>query len=120
MRRLAAQAALDTSPRGGVRLLPATFGQSGLGDDAPYLLPLRIRDAFDRWTHVGFVDSPQDGQRLLHPVVPVEERLGVGRLHHRVDPVCYPAGLLQVAAVYSVKHLNVQIGYDAAVPREDA
>src|SRR5919107_1047883 len=96
MRRLAAQTALDTSPRGGVRLLPATFWQSGLGDDAPDLLPLRIRDALDRWTHVGFVDPPQDGQCLFHPVVPIEERFGVGRLHHGVDPVSHPAGSCEV------------------------
>src|SRR5215211_2991146 len=51
---------LDTSPRGGVGLFPASCGQSGLGDDAPDLLPLRIRDAPERWTHVGFVDPPQD------------------------------------------------------------
>src|SRR5215211_7141609 len=113
--------ALAAAPNGAsARLLLTCARQSGLGNDATDPLPLRLRDTAQRGTHVGLLDPAQYGQRLLHPVVPVEERLVVGDLHHRVDPVCYPASLLQVAAVYSVKHLHVQIGDDAAVPGENA
>src|ERR687890_359808 len=112
---------LDVSPECGVGLCPErAWRQPGLGNDATHPLPLRVGDAAQRGTHVGLVDPAQDGQRLLHPVVPGEERLSVSRLHHRVDLVRHPAGSLQVAAVYSVKHLHLQIGYDAAVPGEDA
>ena len=47
---------LDVSPEGGTGLLPARKGQSGLGDDAPDLLPLRVGDAPEWGTDVGLVD----------------------------------------------------------------
>src|SRR5829696_4844851 len=110
---------LAASPKDGVGLLSARPGQPGLCDDAPDLLPLCLRDALQRGTHVGLVDSPQDSQRLLHPVVPVEERLRVGRLHHGVDLLRHPAGSLEVATVHGLEHLHVQIGYEATVPGEN-
>ena len=70
---------------GVVGLLLARAWQPGFGYDAPDLLPLRVGDAPEWGTDVGLVDPAQDGQGLLHSVVPVEERLGVGRLHHGVD-----------------------------------
>src|SRR5919106_3227344 len=113
--------ALAAAPNGAsARLLLACARQSGLGNDATHPLPLRLRDAAQRGTHVGLVDPAQDGQRLLHPVVPVEERLSVGRLHHGVGPAGHPAGSLEVAAVYGLEHLHVQISDDATVPGENA
>src|SRR5215217_5240117 len=113
--------ALATTHNGAsARLLLACARQSGLGNDATDPLPLRLRDAAQRGTHVGLLYPAEDGEGLLHPVVPLEKRLGVGDLHHTVDTVRQPAGLLQVAAVHSVKHLHVQIGDEAPVPREDA
>src|SRR5687767_13358094 len=92
--------ALAAAPNGAsARLLLACARQSGLGNDATDPLPLRLRDAAQRGPDVGLLYPAQDGQRLLHPVVSVEERFGVGDLHHWVDLVRHPAGLLQVAAV---------------------
>src|ERR671917_912840 len=113
--------ALAAAPNGAsARLLLACARQSGLGNDATHPLPLRLRDAAQRGTHVGLVDPAQDGQRLLHPVVPVEERLSVGRLHHGVDSVGNLASPFEVAAVHGHEHLHVQICYHAAVPGEYA
>src|SRR5215217_667525 len=111
---------LAASPEGCVGLLPARAWQSGFCHDTPDLLPLRVGDAPEWGTDVGLVDPAQDGQRLLHPVVPVEKWLSVGRLHHGVGPAGHPAGSLEVATVHGLEHLHVQIGYDATVPGEDA
>src|SRR5215217_1783349 len=110
---------LAVSPKGGVGLFPAHAGQSGLGDDAPDLLPLRTGDASEWGTDVSLIDPAQDGQRLLHSVVPVEERLRVGRLHNGVGSAGHPAGFFEVATVHGREHLHVQVGYDATVPGED-
>src|SRR5687768_2645420 len=91
--------ALAAAPNGAsARLLLACARQSGLGNDATDPLPLRLRDAAQRGTHVGLLYPAKDGEGLLHPVVPIEKRLSVGDLHHRVDQVRHQACLLQVAA----------------------
>src|SRR5215204_4254305 len=110
---------LAASSEDGVGLLSARTGQPRFCDDAPDPLPLGLRDAPKGGTHVGLVDPPQDGQCLLHPVVPVEERLRVSRLHHGVNSVRHPAGSLEVVPVHGLEHLHVQIGYEATVPGED-
>src|ERR671917_1167804 len=104
----------------GVRLLPARTRQPGFGDHAADLLPLRLRDALQRGTHVGLVKPTEDDEGFLHPVVPVEERFSIGDLYHRVDPIRHLAGTLQVAARQGLEHLRVQIGDHAPVSGEDA
>src|SRR5215210_3655687 len=118
--RIAQRTALAASPEGCIGLLPARAWQPGLADDAPDLLPLRVGDAPEWGTHLGLVDPAQDGQCLLHPVVPVEERLSVGRLHHGVGPIGHPAGSFEVASVNGLEHLDLQISDNATVPGEDA
>ena len=85
------QSFLAAMSRDGARLLRKWARQLGFDDHAADRVSLCVRDAPQRQTHVSLVDLPLDGKGLLHPAVPVQERLGVGDLHDRVNPLRHPA-----------------------------
>src|SRR5438094_693800 len=83
-------------------------------------LALGVTHRCERRTHVSGRDPAEDDERLLHPVVHVDERRRVEHGDERVEPVVDPPRALDVTLLARLEQLGLEIGRHAAHARDGA
>src|SRR5215475_4418353 len=74
----------------------------------------------ERRAHHGAREPAEQNQRFLHPVMHVDERVGVEGAGKRVDTVVHRLGGAEVVRRYGPEQLRLQVGDDAAGARQQA